>query len=56
MHSDVLTGAAIGFGFGFGVPTLLHYRGSDASGAVGGLVLSPVLGAGRLGLVASAPF
>ncbi|MGO9834044.1 MAG: phosphatase PAP2 family protein [Polyangiaceae bacterium] len=54
--SDVLTGAAIGFGFGFGVPTLLHYRGNAQSGAGGGLLVSPVLGAGRLGLVASAPF
>jgi hypothetical protein len=52
----VLTGAAIGFGFGFGVPTLLHYRGGVQPGANGGLLVSPTLGAGRVALVVSGPF
>jgi membrane-associated phospholipid phosphatase len=52
--TDVLTGAAIGFGFGYGVPTLLHYR--DRERPTGGVMLAPLLGAGRFGLVASAPF
>jgi membrane-associated phospholipid phosphatase len=56
--TDVLTGAAIGFGFGFGLPTLLHYRtgaGADRS-ALGRLSVSPMLGAGTMGLVAAGPF
>jgi membrane-associated phospholipid phosphatase len=51
--TDVLTGAAIGFGFGFGVPTLLHYR---SGGAADTLSISPLVGAGHMGLLASGRF
>ncbi len=42
--SDVLAGAFIGFGFGYGMPTLLHY-GKVGTGTLASLVVSPV-GAG----------
>jgi membrane-associated phospholipid phosphatase len=52
--SDVLAGAAIGFGSGYGLPWLLHYRygktpegGSDRRGAV---TLLPLAGPDVLGL------
>jgi hypothetical protein len=51
--TDVLAGAAIGFGFGFGVPTLLHYRNG---GNARTLSISPALGGGHLGLLASGRF
>jgi membrane-associated phospholipid phosphatase len=54
--TDVLTGAAIGFGFGFGVPTLLHYRDTAKHSALDTLVVSPILGSGNVGLTASGMF
>jgi len=54
--TDVLTGAALGFGFGFGLPTLLHYRGSADHSPLAGLSASPMLGAGAVGLVAAGRF
>ena len=50
----VMTGAA-GFGFG-AAPRAYRTTGSAQSDTIGGLLLSPVLGDGRLGLVAPAPF
>jgi membrane-associated phospholipid phosphatase len=40
--TDVLTGAAIGFGFGYGVPTLLHYVARVPSSTA--WTLTPVAG------------
>jgi membrane-associated phospholipid phosphatase len=54
--TDVLAGAAIGFGFGFGLPKLLHYRGGADRSLLAGLSVSPMLGGGVMGLVASGPF
>jgi len=54
--TDVLAGAAIGFGFGFGVPTLLHYRGSAYQLPVEGLSVSPMFGMGNVGVVAAGRF
>jgi membrane-associated phospholipid phosphatase len=45
--TDVLTGAAIGFGFGYGVPTLLHYAARVRSSTA--WTLTPVAGA-QLGM------
>jgi membrane-associated phospholipid phosphatase len=53
--TDVLAGAAIGFGFGFGVPTLLHYRSSGYQ-ALDGMSVSPMLGGGNVGVVAAGRF
>jgi membrane-associated phospholipid phosphatase len=41
--SDMLTGAAIGFGFGYGTPWLLHYRPSSDAPTVSWSV-SPMMG------------
>jgi len=41
--SDMLTGAAIGFGFGYGTPWLLHYRPTAASSPVSWTV-TPMVG------------
>jgi len=41
--TDVLAGQAIGFGFGFGLPTLLHYAGAYAQNS-SRLVLAPLAG------------
>jgi len=54
--TDVLTGAAIGFGFGFGVPALLRYGNTGYAGAVDTLSVSPMMGSGRAGLIASGRF
>jgi membrane-associated phospholipid phosphatase len=54
--TDVLAGAAIGFGFGFGVPTFLHYRSSGYQLPLDGLAVSPMLGAGNVGIVATGRF
>jgi membrane-associated phospholipid phosphatase len=57
--TDVLVGAAIGFGFGFGQPMLLHFRGGagDADRSpLARMSVSPMLGAGTYGLVAVGPF
>ena len=56
--TDVMTGAALGFGFGFGLPMLLHYRmGASADHSLlARLSVSPMLGAGTMGLVAAGPF
>jgi membrane-associated phospholipid phosphatase len=51
--TDVLAGAAIGFGFGFGMPTLLHYGVRQHSSA--SWTLSPMLGS-RTGLVFAGSF
>ena len=54
--TDVLTGAAIGFGFGFGLPMLLHYGGGAEHSALARLMVSPMLSGGAVGLVAAGPF
>jgi membrane-associated phospholipid phosphatase len=54
--TDVLAGAAIGFGFGFGVPTLLHYRNAGYLAPLDALFVSPMLGAGNVGVLASGRF
>ncbi len=41
--TDVLAGAAIGFAFGYGVPTLLHYRASRAP-SLATWTVSPMMG------------
>ncbi len=51
--TDVLAGAAIGFGFGFGVPTLLHYHGG---GYADTLAVSPLMGGGSIGVLTSGRF
>jgi membrane-associated phospholipid phosphatase len=54
--TDVLAGAAIGFGFGYGMPTLLHY-GVTRPGSLSSSdwVLSPMVGS-RTGLVFGGSF
>jgi len=47
--TDVLTGAAIGFSFGYGMPTLLHYGVSRAPSSASWTV-SPMVGP-RAGLM-----
>ena len=54
--TDVLTGAVIGFGVGFGVPTVLHYGNTGYAGALDTLSVSPMMGNGRAGLFASGRF
>ena len=56
--TDVLTGAAIGFSFGFGLPMLLHYQGGERAdrSPLAKLSVSPMLGAGVYGLVAGSRF
>jgi membrane-associated phospholipid phosphatase len=54
--TDVLAGAAIGFGFGFGVPALLHYRSSGVERPLDGLSVSPMLGRGNVGILAVGRF
>jgi hypothetical protein len=51
--TDVLAGAAIGFGFGYGMPTILHYGVRQSSSA--SWMLSPMLGS-RTGLVFAGSF
>jgi membrane-associated phospholipid phosphatase len=41
--TDVLVGAAIGFGFGYGLPTLLHFRAAHGRPATSWM-LSPMVG------------
>jgi membrane-associated phospholipid phosphatase len=52
--SDTLVGAAIGFGSGYGLPWLLHYRagssGSGAASATPGPVLVPFAAEGKVGI------
>jgi membrane-associated phospholipid phosphatase len=51
--TDVLAGALIGFGSGYGLPWFLHYRTRDANGAgeaTAGVALLPMAGPGLLGL------
>jgi membrane-associated phospholipid phosphatase len=47
--TDVIAGGIIGFGFGFGVPTMLHYGHAPFAG----MFVSPMLGASHVGVVAS---
>jgi membrane-associated phospholipid phosphatase len=56
--TDVLTGALIGFSFGFGLPMLLHYRAGASTdrSPLATLSVSPMLGAGMMGLVAASRF
>jgi len=51
--SDVLVGAAIGFGTGFAVPMLLHYAVPSHGGAV---TIAPMRGAATEGLVIAGVF
>jgi membrane-associated phospholipid phosphatase len=53
--TDVLAGAAIGFSFGYGMPTLLHYAARSSSRPPIGWTLSPMTGA-RSGVVLSGRF
>lgn len=51
--SDVIAGGAIGFGSGYGLPWLLHYRygrGSDGATEARPVALLPLAGPGLLGL------
>jgi len=51
--TDVLSGALIGFGSGYGLPWLLHYRTNDTHGAGKAgpsIALLPMAGPGLLGL------
>jgi hypothetical protein len=48
-----MAGGIIGFGFGFGVPTLFHYRSATSHSPLARMFVSPMVGAGHLGLVAS---
>ena len=52
--TDVLTGAAIGFGFGYGMPTLLHYAARSPR-SLAGWTLSPMVGP-RTGLLLAGSF
>jgi membrane-associated phospholipid phosphatase len=54
--TDVLAGAAIGFGFGFGLPNLLHYRDASYFAGRTELSISPAVGDGRVGVVAAGLF
>ncbi|WP_394823447.1 phosphatase PAP2 family protein [Pendulispora albinea] len=57
--TDVLTSAGIGFGFGYGVPTLLHYvagSGGEQSGDQAKFSLIPMGGASQYGLMAVGSF
>jgi membrane-associated phospholipid phosphatase len=53
--TDVLAGGLIGFGIGFGAPSILHYRvpGEDGRRAV---TIAPMGGASQMGFVASGSF
>jgi membrane-associated phospholipid phosphatase len=52
--SDVLAGGAIGFAFGYGLPTLFHYTG-PGRGPISGVSFAPMTG-NRLGLLAIGSF
>jgi membrane-associated phospholipid phosphatase len=54
--SDVFIGSAIGFTFGFAMPTLLHYVKWPRRGPVSALWPSPILGPDRAGLVLGGSF
>ncbi len=54
--TDVLAGAALGFGFGYGVPMFLHYRADGQSRPLDTLTVSPMLGSGHVGVLASGRF
>jgi len=51
--SDVIIGSAIGFAFGFGLPTLLHYRGRSRGFSV---APTPLVGANATGLALGGRF
>jgi membrane-associated phospholipid phosphatase len=53
--TDVLAGAAIGFGFGYGLPVLLHYTSGGKDRSVG-LVMAPMSVADGTGVVATGTF
>jgi membrane-associated phospholipid phosphatase len=55
--TDVLLGAALGFGIGYGTPWLLHYRhGLESSAEAPRMVLLPMVSEDRLGAMAVAAF
>jgi membrane-associated phospholipid phosphatase len=51
--TDVLAGGAIGFAFGYGMPTLLHYRAANIG--IANLMISPMTGQ-KLGMVVVGAF
>jgi membrane-associated phospholipid phosphatase len=55
--SDVIAGGVLGFGLGFGLPTLLHYRPLFGGGvAAAAWTMAPIVGNGEAGLVALGAF
>jgi hypothetical protein len=50
--SDIIVGSVIGFGGGFGLPLLLHYRGLEATRRVAGatVTLFPKADSDQLGM------
>jgi membrane-associated phospholipid phosphatase len=54
--SDVLVGAALGFGIGYGTPWLLHYRHGRTSGDSPRAVLLPLVSGDSLGAMAVSTF